>query len=571
MIALSKAARHLHMMNQQEIKKILDELTGEIDSIADKKAVGIIKILINLVEILAEENARCKKTIQQQKDEISRLKGEQGKPNIRKQKSGDIQGKSNHSSEKNRKKKNKNKNKKAKKKPTVKIDRQVKIEFDKSTLPPDAVFKGYETRIIQDLKITTDNIEFQLPTYYSKSLKKSFIAPMPDAYKGSEFGPGIKSIVITFYRDGGMTIPAIERFLETFGISISRSTLSRFLIEGHDDFHHEKEAIFNAGMQAYPYQHLDDTGCRVNGKNHYAHVFCNPLFTAYYTRQKKNRLTLLEILCRDELKYKLDQQAFDFMMEFGLAKKWRDQIKPLLQESDLTRTEMDEKLLVLFPNQKKHSTNRRRILEAAALAYYQQSNYVVNCLMTDDAPQFKKLSLHHALCWIHEGRHYKKLTPISTLNRRVLDGFLDEFWTYYDTLLTYKQQPSERVAQQLSMKFDELFSTVTGYEFLDKRIAMTREKKDALLQVLTHPFLPIENNPAELGARVQTRIRDINLQTISTNGTKSKDTFATIVQTARKLGVNIYQYIYDRVSQKFEMSSLAELILIQSQEMLNTT
>ena len=85
MIPLAKAERHLHTMNQQEIKKILDELTEEIDSIADKKAVGIIKILINLVEILAEENARCKQTIQQLKDEISRLKGEQGKPNIRKQ------------------------------------------------------------------------------------------------------------------------------------------------------------------------------------------------------------------------------------------------------------------------------------------------------------------------------------------------------------------------------------------------------------------------------------------------------------------------------------------------------
>ncbi len=43
-------------MNRQEIKTILDELTGDIDGIADKKVVGIIKILVNLVEMLAEEN-----------------------------------------------------------------------------------------------------------------------------------------------------------------------------------------------------------------------------------------------------------------------------------------------------------------------------------------------------------------------------------------------------------------------------------------------------------------------------------------------------------------------------------
>ena len=71
--------------------------------------------------------------------------------------------------------------------------------------------------------------------------------------------------------------------------------------------------------------------------------------------------------------------------------------------------------------------------------------------------------------------------------------------------------------------------------------------------------------------RVQARIRDINLQTVSENGTKSKDTFATIVPTARKLSVNIYQYIYDRVSRKFDMPSLAEMILLKTQQVPNPT
>jgi len=52
---------------------------------------------------------------------------------------------------------------------------------------------------------------------------------------------------------------------------------------------------------------------------------------------------------------------------------------------------------------------------------------------------------------------------------------------------------------------------------------------------------------------------------------KSKDTFATIVLTARKLKVNVYQYIYDRVAKKFEMPSLAELILLKAQQFLSTT
>jgi len=100
---------------------------------------------------------------------------------------------------------------------------------------------------------------------------------------------------------------------------------------------------------------------------------------------------------------------------------------------------------------------------------------------------------------------------------------------------------------------------------------MTLAKKEALLLVLDHPFLPLHNNGSELGTRFQARMRDINFQTNSQNGTKSKDTFATIVQTARKLKVNVYQYVYDRVTKQFEMPSLAELILLNKAQRVPST
>jgi hypothetical protein len=33
----------------------------------------------------------------------------------------------------------------------------------------------------------------------------------------------------------------------------------------------------------------------------------------------------------------------------------------------------------------------------------------VELLICDDAPQFKLVTDELSLCWIHEGRHYKKL------------------------------------------------------------------------------------------------------------------------------------------------------------------
>jgi hypothetical protein len=92
--------------------------------------------------------------------------------------------------------------------------------------------------------------------------------------------------------------------------------------------------------------------------------------------------------------------------------------------------------------------------------------------------------------------------------------------------------------------------------------------------VLKMPVIPFHNNSAELAARAKVRKRDMSLQTITDEGTKANDTFMTIVQTAKKLRVSVYDYIFDRVSNKFEMPPLAQLIrekssLNESKEFLN--
>jgi len=77
---------------------------------------------------------------------------------------------------------------------------------------------------------------------------------------------------------------------------------------------------------------------------------------------------------------------------------------------------------------------------------------------------------------------------------------------------------------------------------------------------LKYPEVPLHNNESELGARAQVRRRDVSLHTMTEDGTKANDTFLTIVETAKKLGVSAYEYIYDRVSKRFRMPSLSERI-----------
>ena len=81
---------------------------------------------------------------------------------------------------------------------------------------------------------------------------------------------------------------------------------------------------------------------------------------------------------------------------------------------------------------------------------------------------------------------------------------------------------------------------------------------------LEYPNIALHNNPAELMARYQARSRDVHLHTMSEHGTIIKDSLATVSGTAKKLSVNLFHYIYDRITKKFEMTSLANLITIRS-------
>jgi hypothetical protein len=103
---------------------------------------------------------------------------------------------------------------------------------------------------------------------------------------------------------------------------------------------------------------------------------------------------------------------------------------------------------------------------------------------------------------------------------------------------------------------DEAFTLLKYFRLFKK----TKDIKSELLLTLKYPEIPLHNNAAELGARSQVRKRDVSLHTMTEEGTKANDTFSTIVQTAKKLGVSAYEYFNDRVSKSFKMPSLAELI-----------
>ncbi|WP_052735426.1 transposase [Methanosarcina sp. 1.H.A.2.2] len=404
------------------------------------------------------------------------------------------------------------------------------------------------------------NTNFRIEIFYSPSEHKTYSGELPGGIKG-EFGPGIRSLIITLNHVANVSEPKIHEFLKNIGVHISRATISRILTKDTDVFNQEKAEIFREGLKATPYQQIDDTSARVNGVNHYTQILCNPYYAAYFTVPNKNRETILDVLlCGNEKKYCFNDEAFDLMKTFNVSQIWMEKLSSF-KNKIFSDEEMSRKLDCVF-SLNGYKTTKKKVLEACAIAAYHQSTDipVVTTLLSDDARQFKQIASHHALCWIHDGRNYKKLRPIVPYHKEKLEAFLDRYWDFYGELCEFRENPDLEIAKQLSTKFDQLFSTITGYEQLDERINKTKENKEHLLKVLVLPEVPLHNNAAELAARAKVRKRDVSLQTITDEGTKANDTFMTIVQTAKKLGVSAYQYIFDRVGNTFKMPSLAQLI-----------
>ena len=528
----------------------------DLSSIADERARELVQRLLNVLEGVMADLRAAQAENQRLRDEINRLKGEQGVPAI-KPNTPQAPPK-HHSSEKERRQpKIWSKDRKTDR---IAIDREQVAQVDPTQLPLDAVFKGYEDVVVQDVIFRTDNILFHKEKWYSPSQHQSYLAPLPQGYTG-QFGPGIKSLALTLYFGGQMSEPKVAELLRSVGVQISDGHISNLLIKDQVAFHAEKDALYRAGLASSPWQHLDDTSTRVNGQNGYCHIVCNPLYTAYFTTEAKDRLTVLDVLTnRRPRRFLVNAEALGFLEACGLSAVRRQQLAQLpgdtLLDDVVIHALLEAHLPGLGPQQ------RKWILDATAVAaYHAELEYpVVRLLVCDDAPQFTLVTDELALCWVHEGRHYKKLVPYVLHHRALLEDFVQRFWLYYDQLLAYRAHPTPAEAARLTGAFETLFATVTGYEALDERIAKTRTKKGCLLMVLAHPEIPLHNNPAELGARARVRKRDVSFGPRTREGATAWDTFMTLAETATKLGVSFYHYMHDRVSGAYQMLSLADLI-----------
>ena len=163
-------------------KKLGSALLQTIDpkEIADEKTRQTVAILLNLIEQLNSKVIDLEAENQKLRDEINRLKGEQGKPDIKGNKKKPLN--KNYSSEKERK--TRKNHRKSAKKAEIKIDRSEIVEYPVAQLPEKSEFKGYEEVIVQDILLQKDNVLFRKQKFYSPKTGKTYLAALPAGYEG---------------------------------------------------------------------------------------------------------------------------------------------------------------------------------------------------------------------------------------------------------------------------------------------------------------------------------------------------------------------------------------------------
>jgi hypothetical protein len=551
-------------VNLQRQLSLLRDLDPE--RLSEPELRAVVGTLLLLVEELVRRDAARETELQRLREELARLKGQSPPPSFPPANTGDST--PGGSSEKERRAQEPRKPwQKGEKAASLPVDRIEPCAVDRATLPTDAQFKGYLETVIQDLVLRRDNICFRREQFYSPSTGKTYTAPLPPGYHG-QFGPCLKSLLLGLAYGANVTMRLGHRFLTHLGVSISPGEVSALLTTRLEAFETELQAAVDAGLTAAGWTGVDQTSTRVDGKNYTCQALDNPLLSYYLTTPRADRLAVLRTLqVGRPLRYRLDATALAWFTARPAAQWAKRRLAELLSEGWLSEAAFDALLARHFA--RANADAQQWLRHAAALSAYRQApcGPRLTCLLTDDAAVFPDLTEEQGLCWVHDARHYYKLSPAFTLFQAEREAFLKDYWAFYGRLLAYRQAPTPAVAAQLREEFDPLFTREVRYAPLAACLQRTYANKERLLLVLRRPELPLHNNGTELAVRQRVRRRDVSFGPRSEAGRRAWDVYQSLAGTVGKLGVSFFDYLSDRLRQAERIPPLAELIAARAVEL----
>jgi hypothetical protein len=428
--------------------------------------------------------------------------------------------------------------------------------------PPGSIFKGFEDFVVQDLVLQPRVVRYRRERWLTPD-GQDLVAPLPaDVLPGSHFGPDLICFILHQYHHQHVTQPLLLEQLHQLGIDISAGELSRILTEGKDAFHQEKAELLPAALAVSTYVQVDDTGARHQGHEGSCTHIGNELFAFFASTESKSRLNFLEILRRPHTDYRINEQTVAYWQRQKLPSTVVDKLRRSPRKFVDTAAWRGRlrRLGITRPRHAQIATEGA--LLGSLIAHGVSPELAV---LSDGARQYDVLV--HAACWLHAERPLARLIPYSDEHQAAIAKVRGQIWELYQDLKGYRERPERLRRPDLEARFDALCAQRTGFPSIDGVLKEMRTHRAALLRILDRPEVPLHNNLSEGHLRDYVKKRKISGSTRSELGRQARDTFASLKKTCRRLGVNFWDYLQDRVRGAGQIPRLADLIRQKAEEM----
>jgi Transposase IS66 family len=494
--------------------------------------------LKSLVLKLLEEVAELRRTVAAQSDEIARLKGGSGRPNIKPSgmdKATEAKPARTAGGEPRRKGSKTSKL-------SIHEERTVKV----AAPPQGSRFKGYTSFVVQDLVIRPHVMNFRCERWQTAD-GATMTAPLPAGISG-HFGPDLRRFVLAQYHQGQVTVPRLLALLRALGIVISKRQVVRLLIAGQDGFLDEARDVLRAGLSSSAWITVDDTGARHKATNGFCTQIGNANFAWFGTTESKSRSNFLDLLRAGHSDYVINAEALAYMRQRALAgpvvarlAEHPDQVfaGQAAWTAHLDRLGISD--LKVSPDPVMVAT------EGAVWGSVKSHGFLPDTvIVSDDAGQFNVGQ--HGLCWVHAERLVHKLDTFTDEHRAAQSRIRALIWPYYRDLKAYRHHPTKQRKAALRARFDRIFKRRTGFVTLDRLLKRLHTNKRELLLVLDRPEIPLHTNGSENDVRCQVTKRKISGGTRSDAGRDCRDAFLGLSKTCAKLGIAFWDYLGARLA-----------------------